>query len=81
MPTKPDDIKDTWQYSRSEAAEVLGCSPNTITNRVRAGVLPIHHRSLSRQDTYYLGRDLKAYLNGDIGRHRGKGKRASPREG
>lgn len=62
MPIDPKEIKDSWQLTRSEAAALIGRCPSTITNLVRSGLLPVHRRSSSRKDTYYLGRELRAYL-------------------
>ena len=49
--------------SRTEAAKILGCTPQTITNYVRYGILDEVHRQLPGRDGYYYDEDeVKALL-------------------
>lgn len=58
----PEAIRDSVQYTRREVAELLGCSINTVRNRVSAGLLRAHYRNSKRRDAYFVGRELKLYL-------------------
>lgn len=63
MAARYDDIRDTWQYNRAEAAELLGKHPNSITNMVKDGRLKARRRNMSRKGIFFLGRDLKKFLD------------------
>lgn len=63
----PENIKDRCHYTRHEAAAILNKSVRCIGDMVRDGRLREHLRSTKRGDTYILGKDLKKYVNTNIG--------------